>query len=95
MKSSTRQIDSIKAAMIGPMTQTIPASSVFLLTLTSEFSAGIFGLGRRGGSPGGTSRISNASGSENGLDVKRCCKNTPVYYVKFKIKIKRIIIIHY
>lgn len=73
MNRRTRQMESIRAAMIGPMTQTIPASSVLRLTLTSEMSVRMLGLGRRGGSPGGTSLISRASSSENGLDVNRCC----------------------
>lgn len=66
-------MDSIRAAMIGPITQTIPASSLLLFTDTSDISGGTLGLGLRGGSPGGTSLISNASCSENGLDVYKCC----------------------
>lgn len=61
------------AATTGPMIQSSPASSRLRLTDTSaDVSAGTFGLGRRGGSPGGTSLMSKARGSENGLDVYKC-----------------------
>jgi len=71
MKSIIRHMDSRRAAMIGPMTHIIVASSMFLSTDTSG-SIGPSGFGRFGGSPGGTSRMSKDRCSENGLDVYRC-----------------------
>lgn len=72
MNRRTRMVEPMRAAMMGPTTHTIPASSVLLFTDTSDVSTGILGFGRRGGSPGGTSLMSRASSSENGLDVYRC-----------------------
>ena len=66
-------IDRPKAAIMGPITQTMPASSVFRLTDTSPlFSTGMLGSGLRGGSPGGAERILSDKGSENGLLVYKC-----------------------
>lgn len=73
IKRRTIMIDRPKAAMMGPITHTIPASSVFRLTETPpELSRGTFGSGLLGGSPGGAERIFNERGSENGLLVYRC-----------------------
>ena len=58
--------------MIGPITHTIVASSKFLFTDTSELSGLSSGIGRIGGSPGGTARMSSDRCSEKGLDVYRC-----------------------
>ena len=69
MKKSTKQMQMASMKIIGPITQTIPASSVFLFIDTSLLSTGMCGLGRRGGGPGGTGRISNERNSENGLEV--------------------------
>lgn len=69
-----RHIARTIAAMTGPMIHMRPASSRFLFTDTSELSTGTLGFGLLGGSPGGTSLMSRASGSENGLDVYKCWK---------------------
>lgn len=70
-KSIIKHMDPRRAAMIGPITHIIVASSLFLSTDTSG-STGTSGFGRFGGSPGGTSRMSRDRCSENGLDVYRC-----------------------
>ena len=63
----------MSTAIIGPTTQTIPGSWPLFVTETSGFpSTGIFGFGRLGGSPGGTSLMSSDKYSENGDDVYRC-----------------------
>lgn len=73
-KSKTRKTLVIKAAIIGPTTQTIPGSWPLFVTDTSGLpSTGLFGFGLLGGSPGGTSRISKERYSENGDDVNKCC----------------------
>lgn len=60
----------MSAAIMGPITQTIPGSCPLVLTETSGLpSTGVFGFGRRGGSPGGTSLMSNDRYSEKGEDV--------------------------
>lgn len=70
MKRRTMMIERPNAAMIGPMTQTIPASSVFLLTETSpECEGGRLGSGLLGGSPGGADLMSRDRASEKGLLV--------------------------
>lgn len=70
---STRHTLTINAAIIGPTTHTIPGSSPLVFTETSGFpSKGVFGFGRRGSSPGGTSLISKDRYSENGDDVYKC-----------------------
>jgi hypothetical protein len=72
-RRDNRQRERNAAATTGPMIQRSPASSRLRLTDTSaDVSAGTFGLGRRGGSPGGTSLMSKARGSENGLEVYKC-----------------------
>lgn len=69
-KSKTRQMLTIRAAMIGPITQTMPGSWPLLVTETSGFPSGdMSGFGRLGGSPGGTSRMSRDKYSEKGDDV--------------------------
>lgn len=73
-KSSTRQMERMRARMMGPMTHTMPASSVLPMIDTSVFSDGTLGLGRLGGAPGGTCRMSRERNSENGLDVYKCCE---------------------
>lgn len=63
----------INAAIIGPTTHTMPGSWPLVFTDTSGFpSTGVFGLGRRGGSPGGTSLISRDRYSEKGDEVYKC-----------------------
>ena len=64
-KRRTRNTLTIKAAIMGPTTHTIPDTSGFP-------STGVLGLGRRGGSPGGTSLISRDKYSEKGDEVYKC-----------------------
>lgn len=69
MENRTKQIERTRQAITGPIIHTTPASSVLLFTNTSAPSIGILGLGLLGGSPGGTSLMSNDMKSEKGLDV--------------------------
>lgn len=72
-KIRVRNALTINAAIIGPTTHTIPGSWPLVFTDTSGFpSTGVFGLGRRGGSPGGTSLISRDRYSEKGDEVYKC-----------------------
>ena len=72
-KRRTRNTLTIKAAIMGPTTHTIPGSWPLVFTDTSGFpSTGVLGLGRRGGSPGGTSLISRDKYSEKGDEVYKC-----------------------
>lgn len=74
------------AAITGPTSHKSPGGVALLLTLTWSFSVPLEPVllgrfmsrssGRLGTSSGPTSRISNDMGSENGLDVYKCCKKT-------------------
>ena len=88
--NKTKHTLTISAAMMGPITQTIPGSCPLMSTETSGLpSNGRSGFGRRGGSPGGTSLMSSDRYSEKGEDVYKCWKL--IYFekkiIKFKIKI--------
>jgi len=74
------------AAITGPTSHNSPGGVALLLTLTWSLDdplepvlLGRFmsrSSGRFGTSSGPTSRISNDMGSENGLDVYKCCERT-------------------